>query len=72
MGGIQPNLDNRMDLMEFIDNHMLHDMDLKGLVYTWTNKRRGKDIIQVRLDRALIRNEWFQSYNCSLTARVKA
>ena len=44
-GGSQPNLDNRLDLMEFIDNHLLHDLDLYGIEDTWTNRRIGKDII---------------------------
>ena len=61
-----------MDLMEFIDNHLLHDMDLQGIDYTWMNRRSGKDLIQVRLDRALISNDWFQSYKCSLLAHVRA
>ena len=43
--------------MEFIDSHLLHDMDLHGVDYTWTNKRSGKALIQVRLDRALISND---------------
>lgn len=29
MRGSQPNLDGRMDLMEFIDNHMLHEWTYK-------------------------------------------
>ena len=28
MGGSQPNLESRMDLMDFIDKHRLHDMEL--------------------------------------------
>ncbi len=43
--------------MEFIDYHLLHDMHLQGVEFTWTNRRSGKDIIQVRLDRALISND---------------
>ena len=29
-GGSQTNLDNRLDLMDFIDHHLLHDLDLHG------------------------------------------
>lgn len=32
------------------------------------NRRTGDDLIQVRLDRALISNEWFNHYQCSLLA----
>ena len=56
-GGSQTNLDNRLDLMKFIDLHLLHDLDLHGIEYTWMNRRVGKDLIQVRLDYALINNE---------------
>ncbi len=70
-GGNQTNLDNRLDLMHFIDSHMLHGIELHGIEYTWTNKRIGKDLIQVRLDRALISNEWILHYKCSLSAQVR-
>lgn len=33
-GGSQTNLDNRLDLMDFIDNQLLHDLDLHGIEYT--------------------------------------
>ena len=46
-GGNHSNLDNRLDLMHFIDLHLLHDIDLQGTEYTWTNRRVGKDLIQV-------------------------
>lgn len=61
-------LDNRLDLMHFINSHMLHDLDLHGIEFTWMNRRDGKDLIQVRLDRALIINEWILKYKCSLNA----
>ena len=57
MGGSQTNLDNRLELMNFIDSHLLHDMDLHGVDHTWTNRRSGKDLIQVILDRALISSD---------------
>ena len=31
MGGSQTNLDNKLELMVFIDSHLLHDMDLHGV-----------------------------------------
>ena len=69
-GGNHTNLDNRLDLMNFIDLHLLHDIDLHGIEYTWTNRRDGKDLIQVRLDCALISNDWFLHYKCALNAQV--
>ena len=70
MGGSQTNLDNRLDLMDFIDYHLLHDMDLHGFGYTWTNRRTSKDLIQVRLDSAFISSDWFLKYKCSLSTQV--
>lgn len=72
LGESQPNLDSRTYLMDFIDGHALHDIYLQGINYTWTNRRSGKDLIQVRLDRDLASNEWFHSYYCSLTDFVRA
>ncbi|XP_059071116.1 uncharacterized protein LOC131863509 [Cryptomeria japonica] len=43
-------------------------MDLKGDFFTWTNKRAGNNLIQVRLDRALVPNVWVCNYLCSLYA----
>lgn len=69
-GGIQTNLDKRLDLMDFIGNHLLHDLDLHGVEYTWTNRRTRKDLIQVTLDQVLITSDWFLNYKCSLIAQV--
>lgn len=44
-GGSQTQLDNRIDLMEFIDKHILYDIDLHGIEYTETNRRDCKDLI---------------------------
>lgn len=71
MGGSQTNLHSRLELMEFIDSHLLYDMDLHGVNYTWTNIRIGKDIIKVSLDRALISNDWFLKYKFSLSIHVR-
>ena len=57
--------------MYFIDHHLLHDLDLHGIEYTWTNIRTGKDLIQVRLDRALISNDGLLNYKCTLSAQVR-
>ena len=70
MGGSQTNLENKLELMEFIDSHLLHGIELHGLEYTWTNRRSRKGLIQVRLDRALISNDWFFNYKCSFSSQV--
>ncbi|XP_059067365.1 uncharacterized protein LOC131858218 [Cryptomeria japonica] len=67
-GGVPSQLESRMVLLNFINNQGLHDIELQGAKFTWMNRRMGDDLIQVRLDRALICNEWFNHYQCSLFA----
>ncbi|XP_059075341.1 uncharacterized protein LOC131875276 [Cryptomeria japonica] len=57
-----------MDLLNFINNQGLHDIELQGDKFTWSNRRTGDDLIQVKLDKALIPNEWFNHYQFSLSA----
>ncbi|XP_059066294.1 uncharacterized protein LOC131857624 [Cryptomeria japonica] len=57
-GGVPSQLDSRIDLLNFINNQVLHDIDLRGANFTWMIKRMGEDLIQIKLDRALISNEW--------------
>ncbi|XP_057844038.2 uncharacterized protein LOC131053448 [Cryptomeria japonica] len=66
-GGSQVDMDCRMDLMDFIDLHALHDVDLQGESFTWTNRRSGDDLIQVCLDRTFINNNSLVKNLCSLT-----
>ncbi|XP_059078005.1 uncharacterized protein LOC131876583 [Cryptomeria japonica] len=46
-GGTQAQLDSKTDLMDFINVNALVDTDLTGASYTWSNRRDGKDLIQV-------------------------
>ena len=48
MGESQTNLDNRLELMDFINSHLLHDMDLYGVDYTWTMIWEGPYSSQIR------------------------
>lgn len=66
-GGSQAQPDSRSDLMDFINDNALIDMDLNGASYTWSNQRDGEDLIQVRLDRSLLSNDWILSHRCSLS-----
>lgn len=66
-GGIHAQPDNRSNLMNFININALIDMDLNGASYTWSNQRDGEDLIQVRLDRSLVTNDWILSHRCSLS-----
>lgn len=66
-GGTQAQLDNRTGLMDFINANALIDVDLTEASYTWSNRRDGGDLIQVRLDRSLITRDWILKYRCSLS-----
>lgn len=45
-------------LSNFIGRNGLLDMELIGQKFTWSNLKKGKDLIQVRLDRFLILGNW--------------
>ena len=54
LGGLAPNWESNQDLSSFIKSLAFLDLDLLGGSFTWSNKRIGRECIQVRLDRALI------------------
>ncbi len=70
-GGMPPDWESKQDLSNFINNLALMDVELKGGSFTWSNKRKGHDCIQVRLDRALISSDWLQSFSCRLSLLPK-
>ena len=49
-----------MSKMDFID------VELRGNPFTWTNNRKGSDLIQVRLDRLMVTQNWNQLGNSLL------
>lgn len=50
---------NRMECFNnFISNSGLIDLEFKGINYTWTNKRVGKDNLRERIDKALANTDW--------------
>lgn len=57
-GGSQIQIDSKLDLADFINGQVLVDLELSGASFTWSNRHVGTDLIQVRLDRALIYVEW--------------
>ena len=71
MGGNASQLEDRMDLMEFINKQGLMDMDLHGIQFTQSNKRVGKDCIQARLDQALISPNQTKDFMCKMEASQK-
>ncbi|XP_057853721.1 uncharacterized protein LOC131063795 [Cryptomeria japonica] len=70
-GGSQIQLDSKQDLADFINDQCLIDLDLTKASFTWSNHRIGAELIQVRLDQALISIDWLQRYSCSLNSMIK-
>ena len=54
------------DLNDFMSRMDFIDVELRGNPYTWTNNRKGKDLIQVRLDRLLVTGNWNRLGNSHL------
>ena len=65
----------RRSCLEFIiaiEDYHLTCLDTKGPFFTWTNNRRGKDRVDIRLDRAFANLYSFQNWNfieCTALAR---
>ena len=45
IGGIIDLLESMKDLLDFINTHDLINIDLKGNPFTWSNNRKGEDLI---------------------------
>lgn len=45
IGWSQVHMDIKIDLIEFINNMALSDVELSEASFTWTNRRDGKDLI---------------------------
>ena len=54
LGGNRDCPKSLQDLNDFMIRMDFIDVELRGNPYTWTNNRKGKDLIQVRLDRLLV------------------
>ncbi|XP_050207382.1 uncharacterized protein LOC126656806 [Mercurialis annua] len=55
---------NRLQaLNDFILSSQLQDLGFSGHPFTWNNRRRGNDNIQMRLDRVLASVEWLDRYS---------
>ena len=58
IGGMIDFTDCMKDLANFINNNDLLDMEMCGVKFTWSNNRKGVDLIQVKLDRLLVLVGW--------------
>lgn len=54
IGGMIDFNDSMKDLASFININDLLDMEMHGVKFTWSNNRKGVDLIQVKLDRLLV------------------
>ncbi|XP_056692237.1 uncharacterized protein [Spinacia oleracea] len=61
-GGRQFRLSQCSDLVNFMDAGGLVDIGYNGCPYTWTNARQGLELIQERLDRALVNSVWLNNF----------
>ncbi|XP_057859072.1 uncharacterized protein LOC131067930 [Cryptomeria japonica] len=66
LGGLTDYSDSMLDFANFIRNNEIFDLDLQGNPFTWSNNRKGSNLIQVRLDRFLISAKWDLGNNSSL------
>lgn len=57
-GGLEDFSNSMGDLASFINATSLMDIDLQSAPFTWSNNRKGRHLIQVRLDRFLISTNW--------------
>ena len=54
LGGNRDYPKSLQDLHDFMGRMDLIDVELRGNPFTWTNNRKGNDLIQVRLDRLMM------------------
>ena len=57
-GGAVDFTKSMKDLAKFINKNDLMDMKMCGVKFTWSNNRKGVDLIQVKLDRLLVPVGW--------------
>ena len=70
--GRAPNTRACQDFITALDNCSLTCLEIKGLIYIWTNNRRGPHHVDIRLDHALCSNVSFQNWSsieCHTLAR---
>ena len=58
LGGNRDYPESLQDLNDFIRRMDFIDVELRGNPFTWTNNRKGRDLIQVRLDRLMVTGNW--------------
>ncbi|XP_072072055.1 uncharacterized protein [Arachis hypogaea] len=70
LGGIAKSASSIAAFRNFIDDGTLVDIGMVGRPFTWTNRRRGDDLVQERLDRVLVGTDWLSLYANSVVLRL--
>jgi exonuclease III len=64
--GQHPRLEGQMQVFqEVLARCQLGDMGFQGSEFTWDNRRRGSDFVQMRLDRVVSNVQWQQWFPAS-------
>ncbi|KAK2654924.1 hypothetical protein Ddye_007976 [Dipteronia dyeriana] len=58
------------DFWETLDWCGLGKLGFKGPLFTWSNKRGGRDLVQARLDRGVCCYDWYQMFQNSFVQHV--
>ncbi|KAK9926535.1 hypothetical protein M0R45_023761 [Rubus argutus] len=61
-GGVPWSLNRNIFLKAFLDSNNLFDIGFKGQQFTWAKKEFGEVVIQERLDRGLINDDWLLAW----------
>lgn len=67
-GGMPVSNESGQDLADMINSLGLLNLDLLGDKFTWSNRRSGWDLIQVKLDKGIISPKWIRNASCRLNA----
>ena len=54
LGGNKDCPESLQDLNDFMSRMDFIDVELRGNPFTWTNNRKGRDLIYVRLDKLMV------------------
>ncbi|XP_020258480.1 uncharacterized protein LOC109834874 [Asparagus officinalis] len=65
LGGTTLTEADTLDFNQFIDNCQLTHLKTIGCFFTWNNKQDAATRVLSRLDRALVNDQWINTYNSS-------
>lgn len=62
LGGAPCNPNRQRFLLQFMEDNALWDLGFKGQKFTWRRIRYGEVLVQERLDRALVNEDWIKTW----------